>query len=174
MKLYPEMFFSVWHLAALILTLIAFIALIIGGYDRRTILKSTGSSLLIFYCIVTIPVGLITQENLHKEEKMLVALDQKYEKAKSAGSEEKVIVHVGAFADEDDDNALLVYAGNYHEAQSFTGSISVTVYDQNDEEVFTETYKDISLQPGEKRKIDSTFTSRPMDTYTYIFEAQPR
>ncbi|MEC0203371.1 hypothetical protein P4H39_12070 [Paenibacillus lautus] len=59
MKLYPEMFISPWHLIVIVLALIAFIGLIKGGYDRKTVLRSTGLSTLAFYFILTIPIGLI-------------------------------------------------------------------------------------------------------------------
>ncbi|MGV2685821.1 hypothetical protein GNF82_15915, partial [Clostridium perfringens] len=79
MKLYPEMFISPWHLIVIVLALIAFIGLIKGGYDRKTVLRSTGLSTLAFYFILTIPIGLITQESLYKEETMLTDLDQNFE-----------------------------------------------------------------------------------------------
>ncbi|MGM1045465.1 MAG: hypothetical protein ACQEXX_04900 [Bacillota bacterium] len=172
------MFFSVWHLAVPVLVLIALIALIAGGYDKRTILKSTGSSLLIFYCMVTLPVGLITQENMHRNETMIEKLDGQFEKRREHVDEltdvqPYIVVHVGAFSD-GDDSELLVYAGNYHESQSFTGNVLLWVYDHDEEIVFTENYQNVTLQPGEKKELDSTFTSRNMETYTFEFEAQPR
>lgn len=178
MKLYPEMFFSIWHLAVPILVLIAFIALLVGGYDKRTILKSTGSSLLIFYCIVTLPVGLITQQNLYREDKMIETLDLRYEERKEALSGitdlgSYIMVHVGAFKD-DESTDLLLYAGNYHESESFTGTVQVKLFDMDGQEVFTRIYESVTLQPGEKKKIDTTFTSQPMDKYQYEFNAQSR
>lgn len=177
MKLYPEMFLSPWHLIVVVLALIAFIGLIKGGYDRRTVLRSTGLSTLVFYFILTIPIGLITQESLYKEETMLTDLDQNFVD-KKAGSQlqslkDYVVLHVGAYKNEDDAD-IVVYAGNYHESQAFNGHITLFVYDKNDEEVFTEMYRDITLAPGEKKKLDTSFTSQPMDTYRYRYETHPQ
>ena len=178
MKLYPEMFLSIWHLAVPILVLIALIAMLVGGYDKRTILKSTGSSLLIFYCIVTLPVGLITQQNMYREDTMTETLDLRYEERKESLSGitdpgSYIMVHVGAFKD-DESTDVLVFAGNYHESESFTGTIHVKLFDKDGQEVFTETYESVTLQPGEKKKIDKTFTSQPMEKYQYEFNAQSR
>lgn len=177
MKLYPEMFISPWHLIVIVLALIAFIGLIKGGYDRKTVLRSTGLSTLAFYFILTIPIGLITQESLYKEETMLTDLDQNFED-KKAGSElqsfeDYIVVHAGAYKNEDDAD-IEIYAGNYHESQTFNGQITLFVYDKNDEEVFTETYKNVTLGPGEKKKLDTSFTSHPMETYRYRYETHPQ
>lgn len=176
MKLYPEMFLSPWHLIVLLFVLIAWVGLMIGRYDRKTILRSTGLTALVFYFIVTIPVGLITQDSLYKQETMQAKLDQRFEEKKEKSSltslQDHIMVHVGAYGGKDDTD-ILVYAGNYHSSETFTGYIKVTVYDMNEEEVFTETYESVTLAPGEKEKLDTTYTSQPMDTYQYEYEAQP-
>jgi len=176
MKLYPEMFVSPWHLIVVFFALIAGVGLMIGKYDRKTVLRSTGLSALVFYFIVTIPVGLITQDSLYKQETMQTKLDQRFEELKEKSSlssvQDHIIVYVGAYGGKEDTD-ILVYAGNYHSSETFTGDIKVTVYDMNEEEVFTETYEQVTLAPGEKKKLDSTYTSQPMNTYQYLYEAQP-
>ncbi|AWP30639.1 hypothetical protein AWU65_08210 [Paenibacillus glucanolyticus] len=176
MKLYPEMFLSPWHLIVLLMVLIAFIGLIMGGYDKKTVLRSTGLSALIFYFMLTIPIGLITQESLYKEETMIQSLDQRYEDKQANGqlhgTQDYVIAYVGAYKNEDDAD-IVVYAGNYHATQTFSGHIRVYLYDSEDEEVFIKTYEGVTLEPGEKKKLDSTFTSHPMTTYRFHYEAQP-
>ena len=79
MNIYPELFLSPWHLIALSLTLIAFIALVVGGYERKTILRSSAMSFLFFYGISLLVTGSLTQEQKYIEEVMLERLDQRYE-----------------------------------------------------------------------------------------------
>ena len=71
------------------------------GYDRKTVLRSTGLSTLVFYFILTIPIGLITQESLYKEETMLTDLDQNFEDKKADSQlqslKDYVVLHVGAY-----------------------------------------------------------------------------
>lgn len=176
MKLYPEMFLSPWHLIVLVMVLIAFIGLMMGGYDRKTVLRSTGISALVFYFILTIPIGLVTQESLYKEETMIQGLDQRYKDKQSndqlGEANDYVITYVGAYKNEDDAD-IVVYAGNYHESQTFNGHIKVYLYDHDDEEVFIKTYEGVTLKPGEKKKLESTFTSHPMNTYRFHYETQP-
>ena len=100
MKLYPEMFISPWHLIVIVGTNCLH-RLNQRGYDRKTVLRKTGLSTLAFYFILTIPIGLITQESLYKEETMLTDLDQNFED-KKAGSElqsfeDYIVVHAGAY-----------------------------------------------------------------------------
>ncbi|WP_054405343.1 hypothetical protein [Paenibacillus solani] len=177
MKLYPQMFISPWHLIVIVLALIAFIGLRIGGYDRKTVLRSTGLSTLAFYFFLTIPIGLITQDSLYKEETMLTHLDQNYEEKKADGElrsiGDYITVHAGAYRRKDKAD-IEVYAGNYHESQTFQGNITLFLYDKNDDEVFTEMYENITLAPGEKKKLDSTFTSQPMETYRYRYKTHPQ
>ncbi|WP_054958066.1 hypothetical protein [Paenibacillus dakarensis] len=180
MKLYPEMFLSIWHLAVLIFVLIAFIAMVVGGYDKRTILRSTGGSLIIFYIIVTIPVALFTEQSLYQKDTMISGLDQRFEENKemissTSALESYIKVHIGAFQAKDEDRSkVLVYAGNYHESESYSGSLYVVLVDHDGNEVFAKTYEEITLKPGEKKEIESTFTTQPMDTFRYNFKAQSR
>ncbi|MEK6994002.1 hypothetical protein [Paenibacillus sp. FSL K6-1566] len=176
MKLYPEMFLSPWHLIVLLFVLIAWVGLMIGRYDRKTILRSTGLTALVFYFIVTIPVGLITQDSLYKQETMLAELDQSFAEQKEKSSlmsvQDHIMVYVGAYKN-DDGADILVYAGNYHSSETFTGNIKVSVYDKDKEDVFAKTYEHVTLAPGEKKELDTTYTSQPMDTYYIQYEAQP-
>ena len=108
---------------------------------------------------------------------MLTDLDQNFED-KKAGSElqsfeDYIVVHAGAYKNEDDAD-IEIYAGNYHDSQTFHGHITLFVYDKNDDEVFTEMYKNVTLAPGEKKKLDTAFTSQPMETYRYRYETHPQ
>ncbi|MCM3782527.1 hypothetical protein M3231_06050 [Neobacillus mesonae] len=174
MKLYPEMFFSPWHLIVVVMVFIAFIGLVVGKYDRRTILKSTGLSALVIYFIVTIPVGLIVQESSYKEEKIIEALDQEHVEQRANlnyAATDGISLYVGAFED-DDSSEIIVYAGNYG-SENFTGSINVMVSDEEFKELLNETYEDIELRPGQKKEIDSFYTTQPMDTYMFTYKTQP-
>ncbi|NMO94510.1 hypothetical protein [Paenibacillus lemnae] len=175
MKLYPEMFLSPWHSAVIILGLIAWIAMMVGGYDRKTVLKSTGMSLLAFYGIVTFMVVVISQEGKYVEEKMTTAIDERYEEIKDKlqySEAPGVLAHVGAFSDEDGGTKWVIYAGNYS-SQPFTGTLEIVVTDEDKQELLEKTYRDVSLEPGEKKEIDSVFTSKDIEQYWHTFEAIP-
>lgn len=167
MKLYPEMFISIWHLAVPLMTLIAFIAMLAGGYDRKTVLKSTGGAFLSFYIFVTVPVGLVTQQTMYQKEQMIAGLDQQHAQNEYIqGLEEaRISGYTLAFKDEDGDSTIHLYAGNYHESQPFTGTLTLSIYNENNEELYLKTYSDITLQPGEKKKIDIFHTTKRIDNY---------
>lgn len=174
MKLYPEMFISPWHLIVVVLVIIAFTALVIGKYDKRTILKSTGISALVIYFCVTIPIGLIVHESSYKEEMMLDELNQEHASPVhklNAESNDEVYITVGAFKDEESAH-VLVYAGNYSNT-TFDGDLEVVVFDQEMNTVFSETYEGIHLKPGAQKEIDEIYTSQPMQTFRYSYTTQP-
>ncbi|GAB6927639.1 hypothetical protein JCM10914A_16220 [Paenibacillus sp. JCM 10914] len=175
MKLYPEMFISPWHLIVLVLVIIAFIGLIMGGYDRKTVLRCTGISAIVFYCLLTIPVGLVTQNYMYTEETMIQEMDRNFEERADlvVSPDDYVIAHVGAYKRNEYAN-ILVYVGNYHETESFSGQISVLLKDMDGNEVFTTTYDDVSLAPGQKIEVEKTSTSQPMETYSYNFRTHPQ
>ncbi|MGG1879563.1 MULTISPECIES: hypothetical protein [Paenibacillus] len=175
MKLYPELFLTPWHAGVLLVTVLALLALIIGKYDSKTIVKHTLVSSLIAYAFLTFVLMLVMQEPMYKKETMVSALDNEYAKQEAKwnpNTGDQVALYVGAFVNEGNVE-LLVYAGNYDSSQPFQGDITVSLQDHDNQEVFTKTYENITLQPGEKKQIERTRTEQPMDTYRFGYETRP-
>ncbi|CAM3415634.1 hypothetical protein [Marinicrinis lubricantis] len=174
MTLYPEMFISIWHVAVLILGVIAWIAMVAGGYERKTVFKSTAGAFIAFYVIVTIPVAVATYDLKYTEQQMFESLQEHYERKMVDYSDpselDKVVLSVGVFENRDGDYQMKVYAGNFSETLEFKGEVTVYFYDENDKKIKDETYEHISLKPGEKKEIDSFWGENQTGTYRYFFE----
>lgn len=176
MKFYPEMLFSPWHIIAIGLTCIAFIALIAGGYERKTILRSSGLSFLFFYGVSLLTTGIFMQEQKYIEEVMLTRLDERYEEIKHqqhAPPYDSIIITVGGFLDDDQDARLVIYSGNYHETQPFHGDIHVEAFEVDGERFYEETFRNVTLAPGERKQIDKRYTFHKSDTIHYQYRIQP-
>ncbi|MFI2857189.1 hypothetical protein ACH6EH_08585 [Paenibacillus sp. JSM ZJ436] len=177
MRLETEMFVSVWHLAVPVLVLIAFIGMVAGGYDRRTTLKSTGWSLVVFYAFVTFTTVIVSQESLYVEEKMVQDMDEYHAEIKDRlpfSEAPGIVAYVGAFLDEDDGTKWVIYAGNYGSAP-FTGTVSVTVTDEDRiTELLKRTFEEVHLAPGEKKELDTVYSLESRDNpYLMQFKAAP-
>lgn len=171
MEFYPEMFFSGWHIIAVILTLIAFIGLLIGGYPRGTVVKATLISFFIYYIVVTIPVAYEVNQDMERKAYFNEALTEVYENNKGSGKGDYLAAYVGSTEDEDGDITVKVYAGDYHHSKSFEGSLSIIIYGENDVILNGMTYEDVSLEPGEKIEVDSYFSNdEAPKRFRYYFE----
>ncbi|MCY9590825.1 hypothetical protein [Paenibacillus chitinolyticus] len=170
MSLYADMFISKWHLITLGLILIAWIALIAGGYDKRTILRSGGGAVLLLYIVSTIPIATITHGAHKIDESMRSELDRHYQErmSKSEVREDidRLAVAAGAFSD-DDSYDIRVYAGNYSSAYTFRGSLTFTTYDAQGQVVHEKSYDNVIIAPGEK-KSSTTTTRRTHSLHTGI------
>lgn len=175
MKLYPELFLTPWHFVVLIAAVIAFSALIIGKYDGKTVVKNTAISALMVYVFITFILMVVMQDSMYKKETMISELDNEY--TESAGkwnkdSDDDVALYVGAYRLEKQAD-IRVYAGNYHDSETFNGDITVVVHDHDNQEVFTKTYESVTLRPGEKKQLEQIYTEQPMDTYRFGYETRP-
>ncbi|MFE4571937.1 hypothetical protein [Paenibacillus chitinolyticus] len=175
MSLYADMFISKWHLITLGLILIAWIALIAGGYDKRTILRSGGGAVLLLYIVSTIPIAAITHGAHKIDESMRSELDRHYQERMSKSEVwediDRLAVAAGAFSD-DDSYDIRVYAGNYSSAYTFRGSLTFTTYDAQGQVVHEKSYDNVIIAPDEKKKLDNYYTSNTFVTYRYTFTAR--
>lgn len=176
MKLYPEMFISKWHLIALGMIVIAWIALWLGGYDRRMILKSGLGATLVLYIVATIPIAIITHDHISVKERMNAELDRHYAIRLEAGGELSDIDKLAAVAvpfRDDDDYATYIYAGNYSESFSFNGMLKMVIYDEQGKLLHEETYEKVVLKPGERKKVDKFYSEGYAKGYQYKFTYHP-
>lgn len=176
MSLYADMFISKWHLITLVLILIAWIALIAGGYDKRTILRSGGGAVLLLYIVSTIPIATITHGAHKIDESMRSELDLHYQdrvnKSEVREDIDRLAVAAGAFEDDGDTYDIRVYAGNYSSSYMFQGSLTFTTYDAQGKVVHEKSYDNVTLAPGEKKELDNYYTSSTFSTYRYTFTAR--
>lgn len=161
-----DMFFSKWHLITLVMIIIAFVSLIIGRYDKRTILRSGGGAILTLYIITTIPIATLTYQENTIQNQMLGALDRIHEE----NGQELVAMH-GSFRD-DDSYDIRIFAGNYSSTETFHGTVTVTLFNEKKESIDVLTYEDVTLTPGEKKQIDQ-FTTYDDETDTFNFRFLP-
>lgn len=174
MKLYPEMFISKWHFIALGMIGIAWIALWLGGYDRKTILKSGVGATIMLYIIASLPIALIVHDRETVKENMISRLDQHHTarmESQYGGGQNDMnqLAAVASSRRDDDGYVTYIFAGNYSESFSFSGSLNVSIYDEQGELLHEESYEKIALKPGEKVKIDQFYSQQNADRYQYKF-----
>ncbi|CAH0120205.1 hypothetical protein PAE9249_02719 [Paenibacillus sp. CECT 9249] len=173
MTFYPEMFLSKWHLITLALIAIAWIALIVGGYDRRVVLRSGFGAIIGLYIITTIPIAVITYQEKSIDKAMREQSDRHYEyKMQQLDGPvreiDRLTVATGSFRD-DDLYEIRIYAGNYNDSYRFHGSLTVRTYDEQGQILDERMFDDLYIEPGEVKKIDSYYTSSQFETYRYQF-----
>lgn len=176
MTFYPDMFISKWHLIAAGAALIAWFALLVGGYDRRTVLRSGAGAAIILYILATIPIVALTYQEHSADNGMRGELDRRYqERIQSTtapiGNMKDLIVAAGLFRD-NDSYVIRVYAGNYNSSAAYNGKLTLWLYDRQGREIDVKTYEHIQLAPGEKKQIARSFTSAPFEGYRYAFIPQ--
>lgn len=170
MTLYPEMFISKWHLLAVGLIIIAWIGLIIGKYDRRTLLRSGAGATLLLYIIVTIPIASITYDEINIENFMLDELDKNYSLSRAGGPSNPHILTaaIGAFPDGDTYD-LRIYVGNYSPNTMFRGSVKLTLMDAANKVLKEYTYSDLVIEPGKKIRVEKSQLRDKVEHYNYNF-----
>lgn len=169
MEFYSEMFLSVWHLLVLLLTLMAFLAMVLGGYSKKQIFKTTVQSFFVFYIVVSVFITYATYDEEMMKRDMYEQLDEIYEENRDGGND--IIVHVGELIDDNDSSTIKVYVGNFHDTDTFKGTIKVRVFDEEGEKEI-KTYEKVVLDPGEKAKIGSYYSPKSIDKYEYSYEEE--
>jgi len=170
------MFFSKWHLITLALIVVAWVALIAGGYERRVVLRSGFGAVVMLYVITTIPIATITYNEKLMETKMRTEVARHYEyKMEQLGDSvrdiDRLALAAGSFRD-DDSFQIKFYAGNYNDSYRFAGTLIVTTYDEQDKELDRKTYENLSIEPGEIKEIDTYYSSTSFERYRYEFIPQ--
>ncbi|WP_138494431.1 hypothetical protein [Paenibacillus pinistramenti] len=172
MNLVPEMFLSKWHLITLGMIIVAWIALGIGGYDRKTVLRSGLGATVLLYVITTAAIAPFVQYKDAVEKRMIAELDRQYAARQESGQElsgsDQLAAAAAAFR-EDTSYIMYIYAGNYSESEPFTGSLIMRIYDDSGKLLQEETYEKLTLKPGEKKKLDSLYSSKSGGKYEYQF-----
>ncbi|EGL15611.1 MULTISPECIES: hypothetical protein [unclassified Paenibacillus] len=85
---------------------------------------------------------------------------------------DRLAVAAGAFSD-DDSYDIRAYVGNYSSSYTFQSSLPFTTYDAQGQVVHEKSYDNvIIIAPGEKKKLDSYYTSNTFVTYRYTFTAR--
>lgn len=171
MDLYPEMFISKWHLIVLFFTAVAFFAMVVGKYPKKTVAISTVSAFFIIYVIVTIPIAATVYNSEKQTEYVDAGLAEIYEQHKGNPNEE-LIVFVGGFYDDERDFTAKVYAKNFHDEAPFDGKVRVAIFDEDGDVMEDETY-DVTLEPGEKKEIDPFFDREEFAEFRFQFNPQP-
>jgi hypothetical protein len=170
------MFFSKWHLITAAMTVIAWIALIAGGYERRVVLRSGIGAMVFLYVVTTIPIATITYQEKSVDSWMRQQIVHHYEeKMKRLGGPasdiDRLAVSAGSFKSKDI-YKIYIYAGNYNDSYRFDGRLVVRLYDGQGQELTESTFEDLHLEPGEVQKIDTFYSSTGFETYRYEFEPQ--
>lgn len=167
MNLYPDMFLSKWHLITLLLIVIAWFALWIGGYDRKTILRSGIGAVAVLYAITTIPIAVFTYQEHRIEEAMLAELNRVYSLESNAGT---LVAAAGSFRDIQGRYSIRLYAANFSPSEPFEGTLTIWITDTKGREPDVRTYPTLTLQPGERKELDAytTYTGA-LDSYRYQF-----
>ena len=171
MNLQPEMFFSRWHLIAVVLIVIAWIGLIVGKYERKTVIRSGLSAAVIFYAFITIPVIMFSSQDQKIEEQMLAHLEDNVQLIQADYPNEPNIVAAAAGTSryKRDRYDLYVYAGNYSSDKPFEGDLTLTLLDSSGDVLETIEIENIKLEPGEKKRVRKTIIYEDMDSYNYRF-----
>lgn len=174
MNLYHEIFFSKWHLITIVAIAVAWISLWLGGYGRKAMLKSGIGATIFLYIIALIPLAVTIHDKEYVAKRMTSQLDHHYalRVEQSLGKELSDIDQLAAFASsrrDDDSYTTYIFAGNYSESFSFSGSLDILIYDKQGKELHKEKYEQIVLKPGEKKKIDQFYSLRDASNYQYRF-----
>jgi len=163
-------------LITLALAIIAVASLIMGGYERRVVVRSGFGALIFLYVVTTIPIATITYHHKSMDAAMREQVVSHYElKMKQLGDSARAIdrlaLAAGSFQD-DDTYEIKFYAGNYNESYRFQGTLIVRTYDEQGKELDRNAYENLSIEPGEVKKIDSYYSASSFDTYRYEFIPQ--
>lgn len=166
MDLYPQLFISKWTLIAVVFTILAYIGLKIGKYNKDEIIKTTTKIAFISYLVVTILVGIITYEAHFHERDMVKELDRIHEEE---GQDLVLFVKYYEKPDNDEMN-VRVYAGNYSKEESFKGDILVDMQREDRKTMKKENYKNIQLKTDEKVELASFYTKKKPGMFNYQFK----
>ena len=167
MVFFQEMVWSSWHLLALGLTCIAFIAMIVGGYSKKQITSYTIKSFLFFYIITSALIIFITYDDHVIKKEMYAHLDEIYDLNRGIENDHLVAV-VKNYVSENKMNTIKVYAGNYDDDETFEGVLRLQILTEDGEEE-ENVYEQITLEPGEKKEIDSYRSEKITDRFFYLF-----
>lgn len=174
MTFYPELLATPFHGIAIALWIVAVIGMLAGGYDRKTVLKSSAGAALVLYGAASIFIYAVSYDSHHMEARMLESLDDLHtETTKDLNlirPVDHMVAKVGSFRD-DDIYRITVYVGNYNEDVAFDGSLNVKMYDAQGSMLEEKTYKGLHLQPGEKKELDRMTMETEVDRFEFAYEA---
>ena len=165
MEFYTELLFTNWTYLAIAFTVFACIGLIVGKYNQKEIIGTTIKVAIFSYLIVTIVAGIFMYDNLFYKKDMIADMDEIQEE-----EGKDYIVYLKYYTDEEKDkkSTVKIYAGNYTD-EPYEGDITVITKEEgskSDKKV----YEDISLEPNEKKEIDTYKEKFNKGKYYYYFE----
>lgn len=144
---------------------VAWFALWIGGYDRKTIIRAGVISTVSIYIIVTIPIAAITHTELSKRDIAYKEVDRIYSTEQNQGN--PIVAAFVPFKDEDY-YEIYLYAGNYGKAD-YRGALIVKTYDESGIVIEEKKYEGLEIPQGDKLKVDRWIRYNLFDKYTFEF-----
>ncbi|MFD0868249.1 Uncharacterised protein [Chlamydia abortus] len=165
-----SIFITPWASIALVLTVVAAVSLILGKYDRKTILSGTLKAFLSFYAITVFVNGVIQYESFSAEQHMNEILDRQFEtiqQQKSKLSTADQLVIAVSSGNDDGDYISEVYVGNYSQQHLASGKLNLMLYNKDGNKVISETIEVTDLKPGERRKLKRIYTDDKIEQFRY-------
>lgn len=165
---YADLFLSPWTLIAAVVTAAAFVALLLGRYPWKTIIRSTAVCLLLSYALT---VGALYQfhygELLHRQK----VLDQQHDYIQNNRPNE-IIRQRGliiAISSKENGEGFLnrVYLGNYGGQPLQEGQLVLRFFDENNRPLANQTLDVTQLQPGEQLTLLDVETNQAVANYQY-------
>ncbi|GIP35734.1 FxLYD domain-containing protein [Paenibacillus sp. J2TS4] len=165
-----SIFFTPWASIAIILTAVAVFSLLLGKYDRKTIVSSSIRAFLFLYLVIVFYNGVITYDNYAVDQHMNEILDKQYEvvqqqKSKLTSSDKYVVAL--SRENDNDDHINHIFVGNYSDKQLVSGELTLMLYNENGDSIMNKKIEVTDLKPGEKRKLDRIITEEKAEKYRY-------
>lgn len=166
-----QIIFSEWQLVTVVFTLVAFFAMVIGRYPFKTTMRASISAFIINFLFVSFFLYFDVTAEPHFQQIDEVNIDERlleiFEENKERATNKELVALVQPIQ-KDGKAVTEVYVKNFHEEWDFHGKVRVATFDENDN-VMKEQVFQVSLKPGEMKKIHSDFGDPIYSWFRYEF-----
>lgn len=171
LDIFKQIIFSQWQLVTVIFTLVAIFAMVIGRYPLKTTIRASISAFIInflfvsffLYFDVTAEPQVQPMNEIDIDERLLEVFEENKERATN-----KELVALVQPIQKDGTSKAEVYVKNFHDEWDFYGKVRIATFDE-DEKMIKDQVFQVSLEPGEMKKIHSDFGNAIFRWFRYEF-----
>lgn len=166
-----DIIFSRWQWITVLFTFVAIFAMVVGRYPLKTTINASTSAFFInflfvsffLYFDVTAEPQIQPRQEVDIEARLLEVFEENKERATN-----KELVALVEPNISDEVPVSEVYVKNFHEEWDFNGKVRVATFDEDDKVIKDQVFQ-ITLEPGEMKKIHSDFGEPIFRWFRYEF-----
>lgn len=165
---YSSLLLSPWTLIAVVLTVVAFLSLVLGKYDRKTVIRTTLLSFLVFYGLTVYGLYKLHYGEIFHMQKVL---DRQYDYIQNnqPGEIDQRTHYVIAISTSElkEGYSNRIYIGNYSSEPLIEGRLVLRLFDESGKPLAQDTVVVTDLPPGEKNHLVDIETGEAVANYQY-------